>query len=507
MKIFSASQIRAWDAYTIENEPVASLELMNRASQVFVNWFAKQYPDQERRVIVCCGTGNNGGDGLAVARMLHLANYEAKVLVCDFAGRHSTDFDAQISLNRKITRLDMVFCHTAQDFQDKWNVSAIENELCIDALFGSGLSRPLTGEWAAAIEFLNGSGADMVSIDLPSGLFCDLTSVGNAVIEANQTFSFERPKLAFFFPENASYTGDWLIESIGLHPAFDQQTTSDLFYLDDEHASCLILKRDKFAHKGSFGKALLICGSKGKIGAAVLAARGCLRSGAGLVTIHAPSCGLDILQTAVPEAMVSVDEHPDYLTMLPDLEGFTGIGVGPGIGQNDLTVGALSELISKFNKPMVLDADALNILSKNRRVLTKLPKGSILTPHVKEFERLFGKTDHDFERNELQRKFAVELGLFIILKGAHTAIACPDGTCWFNSTGNPGMATGGSGDVLTGILCGLLAQGYDPKTSCLLGVFLHGRAADIAILDMGMEALIAGDLPEYLGEAWISVQT
>lgn len=505
MKIFSAAQIRAWDAYTIKNEPILSIELMNRAARVFTNWFVKKYRDSNRPVIVFAGTGNNGGDGLAVARMLDQQQYNAKVLVCDFGGRHSADFDAQMALIAEFSAVKPQVFRSFAEFQESSSASLLQNQVIIDSLFGSGISRPLEGDWAQLIDFLNNSDNEIVSIDLPSGLSCDAPSFNNPVLKATRTFSFETPKLAFFFPENAGFLGKWDYGSIGLHPDFEKSNSTAYYFLTDDAVRTLRLPRTKFSHKGRYGHALLIAGAWGKMGAAVLAARACLRSGVGLLTIHTPGCGNMVLQSTVPEAMLQVDQAERHWTEIPDLQGFSSIGLGPGIGRAAATAVVLKDLIKRARVPLVLDADALNLMAENLELLSALPQNSILTPHPKEFERLFGKTEHDFQRNELQRSKAQQYAVFIILKGAHTAIACPDGTCWFNSTGNPGMATGGSGDVLTGILTGLLAQGYDSKTACLLGVFLHGLAGDLAAEALGQEAMIAGDLIEYLGRAWLEL--
>ena len=497
MRIFSVAQIRTWDQYTIENEPVTSVELMNRAARAFCEWFTKIYDDPQRPVIVIAGTGNNGGDGLAVARYLHQQFYEAKVLVYDFGGKKSADFQAQMELLPAHHAVDIEEINQASDFP---NIS--ENVVVIDALFGSGLNRPLAGDWAKIIHWLNRLPNEIVSIDIPSGLFADATSNANPVVEADRTFSFETPKRAFFFPENADRVGAWAFGSIGLHPAFAENEQTLFHYVTPELISIIRKPRKKYGHKGNYGHALLVCGSYGKIGAAVLSARACLRAGVGLLTLHAPRCGYEILQSAVPEAMIESDEHELRITQSVDIQKYSAIGIGPGLGTHEETAKAIHRLFQQASTPMVIDADALNLLSTYPEWWPLVPENSILTPHPKEFERLFGKTGNDFERNDLQRAKAREHRVFIILKGANTATALPDGSCWFNSTGNPGMATGGSGDVLTGILTGLLAQGYTSQEACMLGVYLHGIAGDFAAERFSQEALIAGDLIEFLGAAW-----
>ncbi len=502
MKIFNIGQIRDWDAYTIENEPIASVELMNRASKTFADWFISTYPDPKRLITVFAGTGNNGGDGLAVARLLHWQMREVKVVICDFSGKRSPDFQEQLRVIEIIKDIEIITLNDPNDFLNDLN-----DAIVIDALFGSGLTRPLEGKWAQVIDFLNHplSHHEIVSIDLPSGLFADRHTPGDAIVMADRTFSFETPKLAFFFPENAAYVGEWSFGSIGLHRSFYEKTETPFHFLVKEDAAKLVKPRKKFSHKGTYGHALLVAGSYGKMGASVLAAKACLRAGAGLLTVHAPRCGNLVLQTAVPEAMFSADRRAKFWTEAPDLEHYSAIGVGCGIGQMPETAAALFDLLQKTESPLVFDADALNLLAQNPDWWRFVPRYSILTPHPKEFERLFGKSENDFERNDLQRYKAQEHGVFIILKGAHTGIACPDGMCYFNSTGNPGMATGGSGDVLTGILTGLLAQGYSPRDAALLGVFLHGLAGDLAAKELGQVALTAGDLTDFLGKAWVSL--
>ncbi len=496
MKIFNADQIRAWDAFTIEHEPISSVELMNRAALAFTNWLTERYPDETRPIIVLAGTGNNGGDGIAVARLLYRRFYAPKVWVCDFSGRHSADFDAQIEALPADQAVPLSWLKTAAELPE-----FPPNALVVDALFGTGLNRPLEGEWAVLIQRLNALPLEVVSIDLPSGLLCDETTTG-ACVEADRTFTFQQPKRAFFFPENAQRVGDWTIGEIGLHSDFAGQTPTDFYYLDAAEARQLALPRAKFSHKGSFGHALLVAGSLGKMGAAVLAARAVLRAGAGLLTVHVPAAGLDVLQTTVPEAMCSIDTHAAVWTDFLKIDAYAAVGAGPGIGADSRTAEALENLIRGARSPMVLDADALNLLAEHPEWWPEVPENSILTPHPKEFARLFGTFSSDFERNAVLRTKAIQHRVVIVLKGAHSAIACPDGSVWFNSTGNPGMATGGSGDVLTGLLTGLLASGYLPAHAARLGVFLHGLAGDCAAAQFSQQGMTAGDLCEAISQAW-----
>jgi NAD(P)H-hydrate epimerase len=326
------------------------------------------------------------------------------------------------------------------------------------------------------------------------------------VVCADYTLSFQFPKLAFLFSENDAYTGEWVILDIGLHKDFLRSVGARNYLLTRKMAGRLIKHRTKFAHKGHFGHALLIAGGYGRMGAAILAAQACLRSGVGLLHTHAPVKGCNVLQAAVPESMITLDTDEECYSSLPDLEPFTAIGIGPGIGFHAKTKNAFKLLIQNTSVPLVLDADALTILGENRTWISFVPENSIFTPHPKEFERLAGKAMDDFERNRLQREFCIKHGVYMVLKGAHTCICTPEGICYFNTTGNPGMATGGSGDVLTGLILGLLAQKYHPRDACLLGVYIHGLAGDLAARKAGMESLIAGDIVKNIGRAFCKIQ-
>ncbi len=502
MKILSPAQIRALDVYTIQNEPISSIALMERAANAFVKWFVPQFPNaEETPICIFCGPGNNGGDGLAIARLLNQKFYSARVFCCKIGNKTSEDFGKNLKRIPRRRGLPIVELKEGDAFP-----RLAENIVLIDAIFGSGLSRPIEGYWADLVQYLNRLSNLKVAVDIPSGLFANRVTVSPS-IRANYTLSFELPKLAFLFPENQDRVGECYIQPIGLDQSFIQKADSSFRLIDEDLIRAILKKRKKFDHKGTFGHALLIMGSYGKIGAAILAAKACLRSGAGLVTVHIPKCGYEILQIGFPEAMASVDRHQFYISEIPDLKLYKAIGLGCGLDQKVSTKEAIFELLKKSHLPLVLDADALNLLAQNPEYLKYLPTNSLLTPHPKEFERLFGKTSNDFARNDLQRKKAKELNCYLLLKGANTAIACPDGTCYFNSTGNPGMATGGSGDVLTGLLTGLLAQGYTPKAAALLGVYLHGLSGDIAAETLGHESLLASDLVKNLGRAFQKVSS
>ncbi len=502
MKILSARQIQELDQHTIKNEPIKSIDLMERASTAFVDWFVKTFPNKENsNVSIFCGVGNNGGDGLAIARLLNRKHLKIKLYLCAISLNTTKDFQHNLKRLPRRYAIPTVIIKDGDPFP-----TIHENDIIIDALFGTGLNRPVINYWSKLIQFLNTLTNTRVAVDIPSGLMADEHSTSEHIFMADYTVSFELPKLAFFFPENQHYTGKCYMLPIGLDPSFRAVAASSNYFSTGQELKKLIKKRNKFDHKGVFGHALLIGSSYGMVGSIILAGKACLRSGAGLVTIHAPKSAYEILQISFPEGMVSVDIHEHYFSECPSLPPYKAIGCGCGLNKKPSSQKALKELLLRAEVPLVLDADALNIIAENPDWIPHLPKNTILTPHVKEFSRLFGESQNDFARNQLQRQKAKEHQLFIILKGANTAITTPTGNCFFNTTGNPGMATAGSGDVLTGILTGLLAQGYSPKESCLLGVYLHGLAGDISATHLGHESLIASDIINYLGNAFKQMQ-
>jgi len=379
----------------------------------------------------------------------------------------------------------------------------------IDALFGSGLSRSLDGLVKDLVKLINVSKAEVVAMDIPSGLFGEDNSLNNLdnCIHADYTLSFQFPKLSFLFPECNECVGDWVVLPIGLHPDVVEELWSPYQLVDRTYIRSLLKMRTRFSHKGTYGHGLLISGSYGKMGAAILASKAGLRSGIGLLSTHIPRLGYDIMQTAVPESMVSIDRSDIIFTEYPDLENFDAIAIGPGIDTKCNSCRALEELLEECDKPLVLDADALNIIGANQELKNILPKGTILTPHMKEFERLLGVSMSAFERNEKQRVFSTEQSVVMVLKGAFSAITDENGRCYFNPTGNPGMATAGSGDVLTGIILSLLAQAYSPIHAALIGVYVHGLAGDLAAEEVGEEALIASDIVKFLPQAWRKIRS
>ena len=495
LKIFSAEQTRALDAFSIQHGSISSIDLMERACHAFVRWLAERF-DSSKKIGIVCGTGNNGGDGLGIARIMIDWGYAVSVWIVTGSAKESEDF--KINRERLPAKLKVL------DFPADPRPEIFSScEILIDAVFGSGLSRPVDGIYAQAIDAINASKATRIAVDIPSGLLSDVHSSGPTV-KANYTVSFQMPKLAFMMPENDAWVGEWHLVDIGLNMEFIKKEKTEYFLLDKKAIKKLLRTRATFSHKGDYGHALIVAGSYGKMGACILASRGALRAGVGLLTVHIPKSGYSILQSSVPEAMVMVDDHSHVFSDPYSLDAFSVIGLGPGLGQEKETLAGIKKILTS-GKPMVIDADAINLLGAHRELLPLIPEGSILTPHPKEFERLAGKWKDDFERLALQRKISHELKCVVLIKGAKTAIAVPTGEVYFNSTGNPGMATGGSGDVLTGILTGLMAQKYSPSEAALVGVYLHGLSGDLAVRDKGMYSLIASDLVDYLPAAFISV--
>jgi ADP-dependent NAD(P)H-hydrate dehydratase / NAD(P)H-hydrate epimerase len=501
MEILSAPQIRAWDQYTMEHEPVASIDLMERAAAACFSWLKKNgYAG--RSFSVYCGKGNNGGDGLALARMLSRIDCPVSVFILEFGHKGTDDFQVNLARLHEVD-VEVRFIQGEEHFRP-----VPSGDVIIDALLGSGLNRALDDVTEKLVNHLNGSGNEIIAIDIPSGLFVDRSSKGNTSICAGHTLSFQCLKPAFLVAENAACTGKVHVLDIGLQNSWLMESRSELELVDRAMISAIFKPRNDFAHKGQFGHALMIAGSHGKMGAASLSALACLRAGAGLLTCHVPGCGYSIIQTAVPEAMVQTDREEKVSTALANdfAQGqYSVIGIGPGLGQDQRTRTMMQDVLRKFKRPMVIDADALNILSTDKFLLSEIPPYSILTPHPKEFERLFGGAGDDFARIQSARDAARQFQCVIVLKGHYTFIAMPGGKGYFNSTGNAGMAKGGSGDVLTGILTALISQGYSPGEAALLGVYIHGLAGDFAAETHSRESMLPSDLVAHLGKAFISL--
>lgn len=500
MKILTSNQIREIDQYTIQNEPIASIDLMERAAGQLCQFVVEKF-DKKTRISLIAGPGNNGGDAAALARLLNNENYTTELIMADFGSDRSVDCQKNFERIKKEGIVPILHWKKGRDFSP-----IPENNLIIEGIFGSGLTRPVKGFPAEIIQHINSLPNEVFSIDIPSGLFSeDNTDNDGAIIKANYSLSFEFPKLAFLLPENENYVGEWYTRSIKLHPSAIENAETKFFFTTKSNLPPLQTRR-KFAHKGDFGHALLVAGSYGKTGAAVLAAKGCLRSGSGLLSIHIPQSSYGIMQSCVPEAMLLIDETEQIYCQKNELEKFTIIGAGPGIGQKKSMQEALRLLIKNANRSMVLDADALNIISHNKNWLEEIPANSILTPHPKEFDRLTSTHKTHFDRIKSAQDLATRHTLNIVLKGAYTAVINTEGNVFFNNTGNPAMAKGGSGDVLTGIILGLLSSGYAPFEAARIGVYVHGHSADISLKKQSIESLVATDIINHLGEAYNNIR-
>lgn len=499
MKILSANQIKVVDEFTINNEPISSIDLMERAVQIFTNKISV-YLNPSVEILFFCGPGNNGGDGLGIARLLHSKKFSIKVYLVK---NEKYSIDNLINQERlKELGFKTNFINDENDFPDLQL-----NTVIIDALFGSGLSKPLEGIYAKLVNFINNQPNLKYAIDIPSGLFADSQSF-LPIIRADYTYTFQTPKLAFLLPDNQEFIGDWDVLDIQLHPEILEKIHTENHIIDLQLVKSLLKKRARFSHKGTYGHTLVVAGSKGKMGAAILTSKATMKSGSGLVSAFIPNCGYSIMQTAVPEVMCHIDQREEFISSKPEnLQEYTTIAVGPGIGTHQETCTLLEVLIKRFQKPMVFDADALNIISENKHLLGLLPPKSILTPHPKEFERLVGKSNNGFERLEKLKDFCKKHKVIVVLKDAYTAICNEEGLTYFNITGNPGMATGGSGDVLTGIVTGLVSQKYEPFYAAIVGCYIHGTAGDIALNSESEESLIAGNIIENIGKAFNNVRT
>lgn len=499
MKIFTSAQIKELDRYTIEHEPIPSIDLMERAAKALTRAITDVWSNTVP-VVVFAGPGNNGGDALAVSRLLAEQGYQVSVYLFNISGHLAEECAAN---KRRLVEARRVkeFIEVTQEFDPP---RLEKGMLVVDGLFGSGLNKPLAGGFASLVKYINSSSAEIVSIDVPSGLMTEdnTYNVRANTIRANLTLTLQQPKLAFLFPENQVFIGQLRVLDIRLSQEGIEKIEANYTVLEESEIRAMLLERDPFAHKGQMGHALMIAGSYGMAGAAILATRACLRAGVGKVTVHTPKKNRDILQIAVPEAVLQFDPEETIFSEAVETEDFNALGIGPGLGQSEATAIPLIAQLRRATCPVVVDADALNILASHRAWLQQLPKGIILTPHAKEFDRMEGHSADSYERLTKARHLAERIQGYVILKGRYTAICMPDGHVVFNPTGNAGMATAGSGDVLTGIITALLARGYKTEDACIVGVYLHGLAGDLAARDLGEESLIAEDIIRYLSRAF-----
>ena len=503
MKIFDSSQIRELDKYTIEHEPVKSIDLMERAAKELTRAIMERW-NNDVPVVVMAGPGNNGGDALAVARMLTEQNYQVQTYLFNISGKLSAECaENRVRLISK--KGHALLTEVTQEF-DPPRLEA--GMLVVDGLFGSGLNKPLAGGFASLVKYINASKADVVSIDVPSGLMTEdnTYNVSSNIIKATQTLTLGQIKLSFLFAENQQYIGEVRVLDIKLSKEGREKIEANFTMMEEDMAKALLRPRSPYAHKGQMGHALIIAGSYGMAGAAILATKACMRAGAGKVTVHTPKRNVPILQTTMPEAIVSIDREETTFTEGVPTEDYSAVGIGPGLGTSEQTAITLIAQLRRAQCPQVIDADALNILANRRAWLQQLPKGIIMTPHPKELDRIEGKCIDSYERLTKARDLAERLQGYVVLKGHYTAICMPDGHVVFNSTGNAGMATAGSGDVLTGIITALLARGYERQHACLLGVYLHGLAGDLAAQELGEESVIASDIIDYLPKAFLKIK-
>ncbi len=504
MKIFTSAQIHELDNYTIEHEPIKSIDLMERAAKALTRAITLRWP-QRVPVVTFAGPGNNGGDALAVSRMLTEQGYQVHTFLFNISGHLSADCaeNKRRLLDNKKSKNS--FVEVTQEFDPP---QLGKGMLVIDGLFGSGLNKPLNGGFASLVKYINASSAEVVSIDMPSGLMTEdnTYNVRANIIHADLTLTLGHKKLAMLFAENQPFIGELDVLDINLSREGIDKIEAHYTLTEEEDVRRLMLSRSPFAHKGSMGHALIIAGSYGMAGAAILATEACLRSGAGKVICHAPRKNVPILQASVPEAVLQIDHEETTFSEAVDTEDFKAVGIGPGLGTSEQTAVAIIAQIRRTQCPLVCDADAINILANHRAWMQQLPKDIILTPHPKEFDRLEGRSADSFEQLSKARDLSQRISAYIILKGHHSALCCPDGHIVFNTTGNAGMATAGSGDVLTGILTGLLARGYSHRDACIVGMYLHGLAGDIAARELGEESLIARDIIRCLPKAFLMLK-
>jgi ADP-dependent NAD(P)H-hydrate dehydratase / NAD(P)H-hydrate epimerase len=498
MKLLTANQLKQLDSDTIKNEPIESIDLMERAAKACVKRIVKLVAPDEV-ILVFCGKGNNGGDGLAICRLLLDLGFDCKAYVINYTDKFSTD--AQLNFNRLTEKFPSTIKQINSIEELKETIK--KNSCCIDSLLGTGINKAASGFLADTIDFLNFVFTKIISIDVPSGLLINSSSKDSeSIIRATICLTFQTPKLAFLMPENNVYVNEFELVDIGLNQESLDATFTNNRYLTKHDVVSLFKSRNKFSHKGSYGHALLLAGSNGKNGAAIISAKAALRSGAGRLTVHSTQATIKALLNHLPEAMSSEDSNPNYITELDKPENYDAIAFGPGVGLHADTQQALKKLLNYYAGKLIIDADGLNILSENKTWLNFLPANCILTPHPKEFERLCGKSENDFERLETLRQFSMRYHCIVLLKGAHTAIAMPDGTVFFNSSGNAGLAKAGSGDGLTGIILGLLSRGYNPPQASIIGAFIHGYAADLCVKKQSMEGLLMSDVIKKLPKAF-----
>lgn len=499
MKILSSEQMYQADKATIKNKSITSIDLMEHAADKCFQWILEHFPEKKQVFQVFCGVGNNGGDGLVIARKLLQTGNQVKIIIVNFSKNRSSDFTANY---KRLLELNPQICEL--HWGDLTFPEINKNDLVIDAIFGIGLSRTPDDFVKRILQKINDSQAKIIAVDMPSGLFSEApVQDKDAVIMATYTLTFQNPKLAFFLSDNENFSKNWQVLDIGLDKDFIAGLNSPFLTVDKDLIQSIYKKRRKFSHKGTYGHSMLIGGSFGKMGAAVLASRAALKIGSGLVTAYIPKCGYEIVQISNPEVMVEVDDE-NYLQYFNFKSKPRVIGIGMGMGTHVKTIQGLEIFLKENRLSLVVDADAINILSMHPEYLSLLPKNTVITPHPKEFERLAGTWKNDYEKLEKLLNFSTKHKCIVVLKGAYTAIA-HENKIYFNTTGNAALATAGSGDVLTGMITGLLAQNYTPLEAAIFGVYLHGKTADIALPEMGYETFIASSILDYLPNSFLDL--
>ncbi|MCD8741146.1 NAD(P)H-hydrate dehydratase [Mucilaginibacter roseus] len=491
LPLLISSQIREADAWTIKNEPVTSVDLMERASKAFVGWFINHFPERNEHISVYCGTGNNGGDGLAIARMLHQHKYQhLKVIIARFSDKSTADFDANLHHLRECG-IEPITINSGEALPDD------DSNIIVDALLGSGLNKPLDGDYKLLVDYLNSLNKTVVAVDVPTGFFADGEVPQDAtVLRADLVITFQQAKINFLLPESKHHINCWEAVNIGINEEYTRSLNSLYQYIEEKDVRDILKYRTRFSNKGTYGHTLIIAGEARTMGAALLCSSAAAYAGAGLTTACIPGSGLTALNSYMPELMAIIRDGDT----LPDIawKKFRSIAFGPGLGTDESALELFAYVLTNYKKPMVIDADGLNLLANNNTLWQAIPAGSILTPHMKEFDRLFGEHTNWWARLQTAKQQAAERNLYIVLKNDYTITATPDGKLYFNSTSNAAMATGGMGDVLTGILASLLAQGYTPQEACIAGVYVHGKAGDELALPNRMNVVLPGKLAQQL---------
>ncbi len=488
LPLLTSAQAKATDAYTIAHEPVNAIDLMERAAEAFVKCFVNHYSDKEKRIAVYCGTGNNGGDGLAIARLLHQQHYQnITVKIARFSDKETDDFDTNL---KRLKAVEVVEIATDDELPTE------TADIILDGLLGTGLNKPLSGDYKKLVNYLNRLNKHVVAIDIPTGFFADgELSQDATVLKANLVITFQQPKINFLLPESAAYMDAFEVADIGIKPEYIVKQNSPYQLLQQADISAKLKPRTNFTHKGTYGHALIIAGEPETMGAAILCSSACAHTGAGLTTACIPESGLTALNAAWPEVMAIVrkDGYPPKI----DPKKFTSVAIGPGLGKQNGSLKLLQTTFAEFDRPIVVDADGLNLMAENHLYRT-IPVHSIITPHVKEFDRLFGEHKNWWQRINTMMQKAREYQLYIVLKNRYTMIGTPDGQVYFNPTGNPAMASGGMGDVLTGVIVSLLAQDYTPQDACIIGTYIHGLAGDDLALPHKRSTVLAGDVAKHI---------